>query len=341
MNEEEILIISCISIVMKALLVRKPYGEENTVISEVPDPVPQKGEIVVKVLYAGLNPIDINVVRNKTVYGLKPDPHIPGSEISGIAESSGKNIKKGDRVILYSRWFDGTCKYCMSGREYLCSGGGIFGVLSNGGYCEKISVPEKMLLKIPDDVNMEDAVSVPVGGLTALHALNRTGAMSGQKLLVYGASGNTGLFAIILGKYRGMDVTAVSTKDWVKKYGASAVFSHDKIPVDLKADVVINSLGGDIFAESLDHVAPGGKIATFGVFNGANVQLNLAKIYTQEHEIIGSTGGTYAEMNTLIGMMQDHSIKLPTDRVFGVDHLKEAIQAYSGRTNGRILLKIQ
>ncbi len=325
---------------MKAVLVRKPYGEENAGIAEVPDPVPQRDEIVVKVQYAGLNPIDINVVRNKTVYGLKPDPHIPGSEISGVAETSGKNIKKGDRVILYSRWFDGTCKYCKSGREYLCINGGIFGVLTNGGYCEKISVPEKMLLRIPDGVKIEDAVSIPVGGLTALHALNRTGAADGEKLLVYGASGNTGLFAIILGMYRGMEVSAVSTKEWVKKYGASAVYRHDKIPADLKADVIINSLGGDIFAESLDHVAPGGKIATFGVFNGANVQVNLAKIYTQELEIIGTTGGTVAEMKVLLEMMQEHSIHLPTDKVFGIDQMKEAIQAYSGRTNGRILLKV-
>jgi NADPH:quinone reductase-like Zn-dependent oxidoreductase len=326
---------------MKALLVRKPYGEENVGISEVPDPVPQKDEIVVKVLYAGLNPIDINVVRNKTVYGLKPDPHIPGSEISGVAEVSGKNIKKGDRVLLYPRWFDGTCKYCAGGKEYLCLNGGIFGVLTNGGYCEKISVPEKMLLKIPDGVNIEDAVSIPVGGLTALHALNRTAASSGQKLLVYGASGNTGLFATILGKYRGMEVFAVTTKEWVKKYGASSVYPHDKIPADLKADLVINSLGGDLFAESLDHVGLGGKIATFGVFNGANVQVNLAKIYTQELEIIGTTGGTVAEMKALIGLMQEQSIRLPTDKVFGIDHLKEAIQAYSGRTNGRILLRVQ
>lgn len=326
---------------MKAVLVRKPYGEENAAIAEVPDPVPQKDEIVVKVLFAGLNPIDINVVRNKTVYGLKPDPHIPGSEISGVAETSGKTIKKGDRVILYSRWFDSTCKYCKSGMEELCLNGGIFGVLSNGGYCEKISVPEKMLLKIPDGVNIEDAVSIPVGGLTALHALNRTGAVSGQKLLVYGASGNTGLFATLLGKYRGMEVSAVSSKEWVKKYGASAVYPHDKVPEDLKADVIINSLGGELFTESFNHAAPGAKIATFGVFTGANVQVNLAKIYTQEVEIVGTTGGTVAEMKTLLQTMQANGIRLPTDKVFGIDHLKEAIQAYSARTNGRILLKVQ
>ncbi|EQD62234.1 Alcohol dehydrogenase GroES domain protein, partial [mine drainage metagenome] len=215
---------------MKAVLVRKPYGEDNASISEVPDPVPQEGDLLVKVQYAGLNPIDINVVRNKTVYGLKPDPHIPGAEIAGIAETSGKIIKEGDQVILYPRWFDGTCKYCTSGREHLCIHGGIFGVLTNGGYCERIAVPEKMLLKIPEGMKIEDAVSIPVGGLTALHALNMAGAHGGQKLLVYGASGNTGLFATIIGKIIGMDVSAVSSKEWVKNYGATSVYPHDGIP---------------------------------------------------------------------------------------------------------------
>ncbi|EQD57584.1 Alcohol dehydrogenase GroES domain protein, partial [mine drainage metagenome] len=128
-----------------------------------------------------------------------------------------------------------------------------------------------MLLKIPEGMKIEDAVSIPVGGLTALHALNMAGAHGGQKLLVYGASGNTGLFATIIGKIIGMDVSAVSSKEWVKNYGATSVYPHDGIPNDLKADVIINSLGGDIFVESFNHVAPGGKIATFGVLTGANI----------------------------------------------------------------------
>ena len=71
------------------------------------------------------------------------------------------------------------------------------------------------------------------------------------------------------------------------------------------------------------------------------MQVNLAKIYTQELQIIGTTGGTVAEMKALLEMMQEHSIHLPTDKIFGIDQMKEAIQAYSGRTNGRILLKVQ
>ena len=58
---------------MKAILVNRPFGEENIVFSELPDPVPKKGKILVSVKYAGLNPIDISVIRNRTVYGNRPD----------------------------------------------------------------------------------------------------------------------------------------------------------------------------------------------------------------------------------------------------------------------------
>ncbi len=85
------------------------------------------GGIKVMVKKAGLNPLDYNLIAGKVVYGVSPMPHIPGSEIMGIAMDDGKNIKKGDRVIVYNRIFDGSCEMCISGNEHLCYNGGIWG----------------------------------------------------------------------------------------------------------------------------------------------------------------------------------------------------------------------
>ena len=325
---------------MKAILVNRPFGEENIVFSELPDPVPKKGEILVSVKYAGLNPIDISVIRNKTVYGISPEPHIPGAEAVGIAETDGSGIKKGDRVLLYPRWFDSTCRYCRSGMEHMCENGGIFGVRTNGTYAEKITVPEKMLLKLPDIVRDEDAVSIPVGGLTALHSLHRAHASKGEKLLVYGGSGNTGLFAIILGKRMGLEVSTVSSKKWVSDYGAKNVFQNKESMSGYKGDIVINSLGGDLWKDSINYVSPEGRLVTFGVFTGAEVQMNLARLYTNEISVLGSTGGTLNEMQELIQIMQEDRITLPVDRIFKISDLKDAVKYYPSRQNGRILLKM-
>jgi D-arabinose 1-dehydrogenase-like Zn-dependent alcohol dehydrogenase len=92
----------------------------------------------------------------------KPLPHIPGAESTGIVEQVGghvnnNNIKKGDRVIVHNKVFDGTCDMCLSGRN-----GGLIGAITNGGFAEYIAVPERNVFKIPDDIDWDLAASLPV-----------------------------------------------------------------------------------------------------------------------------------------------------------------------------------
>ena len=92
---------------------------------------------MVKVKAAGVNPIDYFTVSNAT--GIKPLPHIPGAEITGIIGKVGEHVtalKEGDKVVLYNRLFDGTCDMCLNGYEMLCRNGGIIGVNTNGGFAE-------------------------------------------------------------------------------------------------------------------------------------------------------------------------------------------------------------
>ena len=92
---------------------------------------------MVKVKAAGVNPIDYFTVANAT--GIKPLPHIPGAEITGIIGKVGEHVtalKEGDKVVLYNRLFDGTCDMRLNGYEMLCRNGGIIGVNTNGGFAE-------------------------------------------------------------------------------------------------------------------------------------------------------------------------------------------------------------
>jgi D-arabinose 1-dehydrogenase-like Zn-dependent alcohol dehydrogenase len=105
---------------------------------------------------------------------IKPLPHIPGSELSGVVERIGTHvtsIKEGDRAIVYSRVFDGTCDMCLNQSEMLCRNGGIIGVITNGGFAEYISVPERNVFKIPDEMDWDLAASTSISILTAFHAL--------------------------------------------------------------------------------------------------------------------------------------------------------------------------
>ncbi len=325
---------------MKAAIVREPFGIDHIGIEEVEEPVAGPGEIIVRVSLGSLNPIDMTVTGNKTVYGIRPVPHIPGSEIFGIAESDGKMIKKGDRVAVYPRIYDGTCNNCLEGREYLCRNGGILGVVTNGGFCEKIAVREENLVPLGDSIPDSIAASLTVSALTAYHALRRASVKGGESILIYGASGNTGIFASQIARSLGMEVHCVTRKQWMKDYGADHVYSAENIPGDLKADVIINSLGSRFWTDSIGHLSPSGRLVTFGVLTGTDAALKISQLYTQELSIIGSTGGSRKELNELIRLCSMFGYRAPEHRKYALEDIRDAMLEFEKRESGRILIKM-
>lgn len=155
-------------------------------------------------------------------------------------------------MIVYHRIHDGTCDMCITGHEQLCRNGGRFGINDNGGLAEYIAIPERNVIKIPEDIDWEIAASLPVSSLTPYHALNEAKLSAGEYLVVIGASGNTGMFAVQLGKIFGAIVIASSRKDrgWLKEFGVDYVVTLDNLEEEVKkitlgrmADVVLDSIG--------------------------------------------------------------------------------------------------
>lgn len=325
---------------MKAARLYSPFGAENLRVEEIDEPEPLEGEILVRVEKAGLNPIDYNLIHGKIVYNLKPVPHIPGSEVIGTVITEGQRLKKGDRVMVYNRVFDGTCDLCLMNREHLCRNGGIWGVVTNGGYSEIISIREGNLFKIPDGMSDDVSVSVPIGALTSYRSLLRAGASIGKSVLVYGGSGNTGIFAVQLAKALGMDVYAVSRKDWLDEYGVTETYRPDAIPDSFTADIVINSLGANYWEPSLKHVSVGGSLVTFGVLSGREGKTDIASIYTKEVTIIGSTGGTREDLHNLLFVMRKHPMKVPVAKKYSLSNIKDALDYYTEDRDGRVIIEI-
>jgi len=316
---------------VKAILIRQPGGLENTKLEDAEKP---KSSVVVKVVYAGLNPVDINVILGKVNYNITPYPHIPGAEIVGVVESvtSSKRFKAGDRVLVYPRIYDETCERCRAGKEELCRKGGVMGVGSNGGFSEFIGTDEAHLEALPDSLSFEDAVSIPVGGLTAFHALKRAALQGGERLLVIGASGNTGWYSVVLGKLMGAKVYFVSRKKWVAETGAT---EWNKETVD----VIVNSLGTEAWEGYSEYLDTNGRIVTFGTLTGREAKLNLAHLYTGERSIIGSTAGTRGEFSELVKLVSENHIKSRLWKTYDFKDYEKAISEYGNR-EGRVILKI-
>ena len=132
---------------MRAAIFEKPGLENLRVIDNAERPKISDHDILIKVKMAGVNPIDSFVVSG-ALPKIHPLPHVPGAESSGIIEEIGShvinnNFKKGDRVIVHNKVFDGTCDMCLNGLDMICRNGGLIGAITNGGLAEYIAVPQK------------------------------------------------------------------------------------------------------------------------------------------------------------------------------------------------------
>src|ERR671933_679325 len=160
---------------------------------DFPDPVASKGEVIVTVEYCGINHLDI--WTRQGVAGKKIRlPHICGCDIVGTV--------KGQRVMVYPGVSCGRCTHCKAGQENLCSQFAIIGGMSNynGGYAEKVAVPARNVIKLPDSMKSETAAALSVSYLTAWNMLTANGASRGKIILVYGAASGVGMATIQLAK---------------------------------------------------------------------------------------------------------------------------------------------
>jgi D-arabinose 1-dehydrogenase-like Zn-dependent alcohol dehydrogenase len=188
---------------MRAAIFERQGLENLNVKDTIQQPTITDHDVLIKVKSAGVNPIDYLTVSNMP--GIKPIPHIPGAESAGIIEKVGGHLatlKEGDKVVVYNSIFDGTCDMCLSGGEMLCRKAGIFGVITNGGFADYISAAEKNVFKIPDNVQWNIAANLATTTKTPYHALREASLTLNEFLVIFGASGNTGM-AVQFGKNGG------------------------------------------------------------------------------------------------------------------------------------------
>ena len=215
---------------MKAI-VQDHYGtSDQLVLTDVPDPVPGPGEVLVRVAAAGVDRGTCHVMTGLPLVarlglGLRrPKDRIPGRDVAGTVVSLGQ----------------GVTTYAI--------GDAVFGT-ARGSFAELAVLPPTRMARCPSTVALEEAAAVPVSGLTALQALRAAKVTSGDRVLVIGASGGVGSFAVQLAVHLGAEVTGVcgpAKADLVRSLGAHRVVDHTTTPLETlgeQFDAVIDIAG--------------------------------------------------------------------------------------------------
>jgi NADPH2:quinone reductase len=240
---------------MRAVRVSRTGGPEVLEPSEVPDPQPGDGELLVAVEAAGVNFID--VYRRSGLYSV-PLPSIPGSELAGTVLAAGPGVEgfaPGDRVASSD---------------------------ASGAYAERAIVPAARAVPVPDGVTFEQAAAVLLQGLTAHYLVNDTFPLHrGQRCVVHAAAGGVGLLLVQLARRIGAEVFATvgsaAKADAARSAGADHVIvtADQDFAAEIEAiagphavDVVYDGVGRDTFDRGLDVLRPRGMMVTFGNASG-------------------------------------------------------------------------
>ncbi|HMR99086.1 MAG TPA: NAD(P)-dependent alcohol dehydrogenase [Anaerolineales bacterium] len=303
---------------MKAIVASQYGGPEVLQLKEIEKPTPKDNEVLIKVHATTVTAADFRMrsftvpaplwIPARIALGItKPKQPVFGAELAGIVEAVGKDVtrfKAGDQVFAST-------------------------LTENfGGYAEYKSFPEKGMVAIkPANVTYEEAAALPIGATTALRLLRKGNIQRGQKVLIYGASGSVGTYAVQLAKYFGAKVTGVcsaSNLEMVKSLGADHVIDYTKADFTAmkeRYDVIFDTVAKFPKSQYSKVLAPNG------------TYVSMAKLDTKEN------------MDNLIfikELIEKSEIKAVIDRCYPLDDMVEAHRYVdTGRKKGNVVIKVR
>jgi NADPH:quinone reductase-like Zn-dependent oxidoreductase len=322
---------------MKAIISCE-YGAANLQLRELEKPAPLDNEVLVRVRAASINPVDGHIIRGswlmRPMSGMrKPKNTRFGTDFSGMVEAIGKdvtNFKPGDEV---------------------------FGA-KNGAVANYICVKaDRAIAMKPNNITFEQAGSVAVAGLTALQGLRDKGRIhAGQKVLINGASGGVGTFAVQIAKSFGAEVTGVcSTRnvDLVKSIGADHVIDYtrqDFTRTDQRYDMIYDLVGNHSFSERRQILTPNGICVLAGIGGAGlhpesggrilgNFKTAFQSKFTSQKFVFYIAKLTKDDLNVLRDLMQSGKVAPVIDRTYKISETQDAVRYLEeGHARGKVVI---
>lgn len=317
---------------MKAAVNSRYGGPEVVSVQQVDKPAPVNREILIKILATAVNSDDSRLRKAdpfavRFFFGLfRPRKKILGGVLSGVVEAVGPGVegfKPGDAV------FGATA-------------------LRFGAHAEYICLPDNApLVGKPGHMTHEEAASLPFGGMTALHFLQKAQIQPGQRVLIYGASGAVGTAAVQIAKSLGAQVTGVCSTanvELVKSLGADEVIDYrttDFSATGVRYDVIYETVNKASFSACVAALQPGG-VLLLGAAMAGNMLRGAWASATGDKKVISSVASeTLESVAALARLAEEGQLKAAIDRVFSLEQIAEAYACVDqGHKRGNVVIVV-
>ncbi|MGD0766590.1 MAG: zinc-binding dehydrogenase [Tepidisphaeraceae bacterium] len=326
---------------MKAWLLDNLTGLDHLRLTDVPDPIPADGELLVDLEFAALNPADRYLSQGQ--YPAQPKlPHVLGRDGVGIIGAVGKNagpFRVGQRVLIIR---------------------GETGVNRWGTFAQRVAVSAQAVAIPPAGWSVRQSAGAALVYLTAHQALTQWGDLPPSIVLVTGASGGVGVATIQLAKALGHTVVALSRdagkREKLKQFGADHALdpSDPHWPANLKAslsprrvDLAIDNVGGAQFNQVIEALGPFARVSVVGQLAGPVPQFSTASLFFRRIRIGGVALGTFtpaeamAAWESSVALLARIGAKPIVDRVFAFEELPAAFDRLAAGPLGKVLVQIR
>ncbi|HEY4036893.1 MAG TPA: NADP-dependent oxidoreductase [Ktedonobacteraceae bacterium] len=303
---------------IQAVRIHQYGGSEELKLERIPRPEPQEGEVLIRVHAAGVNPVDWKIRAGwlKDFRSVQ-FPYIPGLDLAGVVEEIGPGVTAFQK------------------------GQAVFGQSPKGTYTEYTAAPVDKLALKPKTLNFDEAAAVPVGATTAWQGIfDHGGLQAGQRILIQGAAGGVGLFAVQFARWKGAHVIGTASTanvDFVRSLGAETVIDYTSTPVEQAVhdvDLVFDAVGGKTLESSLRVLKRGGTLVTIAG------QPPEEKVRERDVRVASFSAQVSSELlHTFAQLIDEGQVKVVLAEKFPLSQAQQAHErSQHGHGRGRIVL---
>jgi NADPH:quinone reductase-like Zn-dependent oxidoreductase len=307
------------------------------------DPPPLGADDVrIRVVASALNHMDLWVTRGMP---RPPLPHVPGCDVAGVVDEVGPavtHVAPGDEVVVNPGVSPVADIVALGNDSPMGPGFAIYGEHTWGGHATYATAPGRNVVARPASRSWEECAAYPLASLTAYRMLRRARLRAGQTVLVVGIGSGVSCAALAIARHLGAEVVATSRsaakREQAMAMGAVAVIDSAADRWGVQADVVVESVGRATWAQSMRSLKPGGRLVVCGGTSGSDVEVNLPRLFFKQHEIIGSSMGSYQEFAELTALV-DGGLDVHVDRTFPLaDYAAALAHLEAGEQLGKVVL---